>query len=221
MSDLVTNLSSKLPDLTTKVCSDASICSCFTGCVVKPDTYRLGSSILPPSREFQMKRGWADKWAAGNAKESQSETSSTPSTATGPPRITLPLKDAVDPSNPRARDLKGTVTVEFRKNSYATGHCYVSSHTAACEGIPEDQILAEDILFQVENDGLPMFGLLSQNFPDAANGPRVGTNEIVFNPAKAFQCNLQLLIDKGFVRDTGRRVDQGFYRDLPVVSVLF
>ncbi|CAL8467634.1 g7172 [Coccomyxa elongata] len=168
-----------------------------------------------------MRRGWADKWAAGNAAESQSEPSTRSSTATGAPRITLPIKDALDPSNPRCKDLQGTVTVEFRNQVYATGHCYVSSHIVACDGIPEDQILAEDIMFQVENDGEPMFGLLSQNFPDAANGPRVGTNEIVFNPAKAFPCNLQLLIDKGLVQDTGRRVDQGYYRDLPVVSVLF
>lgn len=43
----------------------------------------------------------------------------------------------------------GTVTVEFRKDVYITGHCYVSSHIVACDGIPEDQILAEDIMYQV------------------------------------------------------------------------
>ncbi len=168
--------------------------------------------------------------------------------------------------------------MEFRKQVYATGHCYVSSHIVACDGISEDHVLAEDILsqvgvsrimpsllyaagtaghklaaapsdrpasslatsvlrmrlrsvhslgilqqvaeyhiswmirfpenlafVQVENDGEPCFGLLSQNFPDAANGPKVGTNEIVFNPAKAFPQNVQLLIDKGFVQDTGNR----------------
>ncbi|EIE19329.1 hypothetical protein COCSUDRAFT_58623 [Coccomyxa subellipsoidea C-169] len=81
--------------------------------------------------------------------------------------------------------------------------------------------MGEDILYQAENDGEPMFGMLSQNFPEAANGPVVGTEEIVFNPAKAFPASLELLIEKGLLRDTGRRVDQGFYRGLPVVTVQF
>lgn len=49
-----------------------------------------------------------------------------------------------------------------------------------------------------------MFGMLSQNFPEAVNGPIVGTEEIVFNPAKAFPGPLELLIEKGLVRDTGK-----------------
>ena len=60
---------------------------------------------------------------------------------------------------------------------------------------------------QVENDGEPMFGMLSQNFSDALNGPVVGTNEIVLNPAKAFSRDLQLLIRKGLVKDTGEQLE--------------
>ncbi len=45
--------------------------------------------------------------------------------------------------------------------------------------------------------------MLSQNFPEAANGPVVGTEEIVFNPVKAFPASLELLIEKGLLRDTG------------------
>ena len=57
---------------------------------------------------------------------------------------------------------------------------------------------------QVENDGEPMFGMLSQNFPEVVNGPVPGTEEIVYNPAKAFPLSLKLLIEKGFLRDTGK-----------------
>lgn len=62
-----------------------------------------------------MKKGWADKWAAGNEKEgrraskkSQTATSAAGSTATGTPQITLSLKDAMmDAENPRSQQLKG------------------------------------------------------------------------------------------------------------------
>ncbi len=53
------------------------------------------------AKKLDMKKGWADKWAAQNEKKSQRETSTAASTASGPPRIVLPLKDALDPANSR------------------------------------------------------------------------------------------------------------------------
>ena len=58
-----------------------------------------------------MKKGWADKWAAGNEKEGRrasKKSQTATSTATGTPQITLSLKDAMmDAENPRSQQLKG------------------------------------------------------------------------------------------------------------------
>lgn len=56
-----------------------------------------------------MKRGWAENGAAGNAKseKSQSESSTMQSMVFGPPRITLPYKDALDPDDPCCQNIKG------------------------------------------------------------------------------------------------------------------
>lgn len=39
--------------------------------------------------------------------------------------------------------------MEFRKSVYCTGHRSVSSHIVACDGVTQDQLLGEDILYQV------------------------------------------------------------------------